>query len=170
MFPKKYRIEKPLPLDADDVTQRNWELYLSPESTYEAVHGYRRMEWEIKGSETEEDVQTIIDRFPENETIESQCGYWVRAVSGVHPFQDANHRTATQTLRYILNKSSYNIKSITPKAIERCVDESKNLKEEPDAIEVDVDNLHEKDELFRLWRDYFEFELWKEYLQGRMSY
>jgi|GEM_PF-4216478 len=165
MFSKRYRIQE-IPLDADDISERNWRLYLNPDEKYETVDSHHLVKWRIKGSETTADLEQILEEFPYKIPVENQCGYWVRAISGVHPFPNANHRTATQTLMYVLNENGYSIDEVTGGLIGRCVNWSKRMKKGSDSITVTTDNLHERDALFRLWRDYFEFELWKRYLQG----
>lgn len=166
MFPKRSRITE-IPIDEEDIIERNKSLFHIPGEKYETVNPYRRVMWEITNSETKRSLKQILTEFPYNQNVENQCGYWMRSISGVHPFPDANHRTSTATLLYVLNQNGYAIENITDRGIMRAIRLSKELKKEPGAITVTTENLHEEDALFKLWRDYFEFELWKEYFERK---
>jgi len=165
MFFNEDEITK-VPLDAEDIIERNWRFYDGEGHKYEIVNDPNRVEWEIRQNEkTRRKIECILDNFPFQETVENQCGYWVRSISGVHPFPNANHRTSTETLLYILNENGYKIAKVTKPLIGDSVNRSKKLKKPPNAIQVTTDNLRERDKLFRLWRDHFEYELWRYYVR-----
>jgi prophage maintenance system killer protein len=157
-FDDEPRIDE-LPISAEDIVERNLRIFHSTDEFYETIHSYRRTVWEIENEESHKQLQKILAEFPYDKLVEEQCAYWVRAISGVHPFQDANHRTATLTLRYVLNYNGFNVEEWGSQEIGEYVEMSKELKRAGGGISVTLENLHEEDELFELWKEFFENRL-----------
>jgi len=147
-----------IPISSEDIIERNLRLFHNPDVYYDTIHTYRRTLWEIRKDENEYKLQKIIDEFPYDRPIEEQCAYWVRAISGVHPFPDANHRTATQTLWYILYENGFEVGEWRDESVGDFVNASKNLKRYPYRIDVSLDNLRREDAIYETWKWYF----WKE--------
>ena len=103
------------------------------------------------------DLRNLMRRFPLCEPVHDQCALWVRGVAGRQFFPDANHRTAISLLRDILWTNGMPQPSWDPPHLRIARHESKKLILDTERIRLDL--LYERDELFRLWRQFFDCEL-----------
>jgi hypothetical protein len=67
------------------------------------------------------------------------------------------------------DENGFDIRTLTEDSIEedlidKSIKQSKKLKRGTASITVTVKNLRKEDRISNLWRDYFEFMLWKRYL------
>ena len=100
------------------------------------------------------DLQQVIDLFPLEEELPSQCANWIHALTGKHFFPDANHRTSIATLRQILSDNQVSELVIWDQEVLR--ERVKSSKEARNNVSVNMGNLYQKDELYGVWYDYFE--------------
>lgn len=99
------------------------------------------------------DIHRIIREFPTTAPLPEACAHWVRAIVGLHLFPDANHRTATNSLEFLLEQSVGPDITIVTDDIPRFVLHSKYTR----TFQSDVrfNTLWEQDELFAVWYRYF---------------
>lgn len=160
-FDEVYRIDDLSSLIAENFKFRNTK-FLNGEQYY-GIHEHetrietRKRIWRVRNG----DLRKVMRRFPQDEPIHDQCGLWVRGVAGRQFFPDANHRTAIALLRKLLKENGMPQPAWSVHAIQATRRKSKelinNLSSENDPI--CIDSLYERDELFRLWQEFFEREL-----------
>lgn len=103
------------------------------------------------------DIRRIIREFPTTAPLPEACAHWVRAIVGLHLFPDANHRTATNSLEYLVEQADGPTDRILTKDIPRFVLHSKFTR----TFQSDVryNTLWARDELFSVWYRYFTYNL-----------
>lgn len=141
-------------LDAEDIKLTNLEL-LNSDSGYELVADDRRTtEQRIRNVKTSR-LERLLTEFPRAEPLSQQCAHWMRAMSGIHPFPDANHRTGMATLRGLLVRNGFEglLDGWPGGDIGRAVTKGKLLRELH--TEVRYDRLWLRDELYHHWHRYF---------------
>lgn len=106
--------------------------------------------WSVRNG----DPRRVIDEFPTDEDVVNQCALWMRAIVGKHFFPDANHRTAVAVLRRLLHENGIEPGDWPIDRTERALRESHRARRESPSVRLDT--LYERDELFRVWRRYFE--------------
>lgn len=117
----------------------------------------RRRIWNVRNG----DLQRVLDEFPIDESLVEQCALWMHAVVGKHFFPDANHRTAIVLLRQLLRDNG-----IDPG--EWPIERTKEARRESHEVRrvippIRLDTLYERDELYEVWKRYFEEVLAVEY-------
>lgn len=139
-------------LDSQVVKETNQDIRESG-SAYGWVQGDRELTKQRIDNVKKKDIRRIIREFPTNEPLPSACAHWVRALVGLHLFPDANHRTATNTLEYVLIESGLPGERVVQPDIARYVLHSKYIR----TFQADVrfNTLWEEDELYQLWYRYF---------------
>lgn len=139
-------------LSSQVVKETNQDIRES-NSAYGWVQGNRELTKQRIENVKKNDIRRVIREFPTNEPLPSACAHWVRALVGLHLFPDANHRTATNTLEYVLIESGLPGEKVVQPDIARYVLHSKYIR----TFQADVrfNTLWEKDELYKLWYRYF---------------
>lgn len=142
----------------EDVKYRNTQFLTADEHPYETGLGHtetelRRQIWNVRNG----DIRTVLRTFPTDEPLREQCALWMHAFVGKHFFPDANHRTAVALLRTLLseNKIAYEEWSVEHLKNTRKLSHDVRRDIEP----VELDTLYRRDELYRLWRQFFQEEL-----------
>ena len=77
----------------------------------------------------------------------------MHAVVGKHFFEDANHRTAIALLRKLLADNDLDVDQWPTDRVRTARDESHAVRQ--DIPPVRLDTLYEKDELYRVWYEFF---------------
>jgi len=154
-------------VDVDKVITANMDEFKrsrreASDIEYEDPHSYTHLDTRRKiklGKGARHDLRRIIDDFPTDELLVEQSALWMHAIVGVHFFPDANHRTGMKTLRAMMDDNGISlfqpfgeVEDITMDALRRSKEERKN-------VDVDMGNYYEKDNLYAVWRDYFNFVL-----------
>lgn len=139
-------------LDPEDIIYQNIQ-FLENSENYGRIRGSVQKTRDRINNVREGDLQRIMDEFPRNEPLATQCAHWVRAFSGLHFFPDANHRTAMASLSALLDLHGIEYPEWSEEGIKRTVVKSKLIR----ILLVDIrfDNLWVKDEHYRLWHRFF---------------
>lgn len=139
-------------LDPEDIIYQNIQ-FLENSENYGKIRGSVQKTRDRINNVREGDIQRIMDEFPRNEPLVTQCAHWVRAFSGLHFFPDANHRTAMASLSALLDLHGIEYPEWSEEGIKRTVVKSKLIR----ILLVDIrfDNLWVKDEHYRLWHRFF---------------
>lgn len=150
--PENQRLCNFTPIDASDVKGTNQDIRESG-STYGWVQGDRELTEQRISNVIDADIRRIIREFPTYAPLPAACAHWVRSLVGLHLFPDANHRTATNTLEYVLLETGLPEDRVVQPNIARFVLHSKYIR----TFQADVrfNTLWERDELFQLWFRYF---------------
>lgn len=117
----------------------------------------RRVVWSVKKWK----LDRLLDEFPLTEAAASQCAHWMRTISGLHLFPDANHRTGMTTL-WMLAADNDLIDERhpwpgTPEEIGKAVLLSKFYRYL--SSDVTLSTLWRKDALYWHWYQYFDYLL-----------
>lgn len=134
-------------LDAHVRKELNTDIY----SDSDAAHGNvrqddRQLTQQRIGSVSDTDIHRIIREFPTSSPLPEACAHWIRAIVGLHLFPDANHRTAMNSLEYLIERSGGPNDRIIQESINRFVPHSKYTR----AFQSDIrfNTLWAKNELF----------------------
>jgi len=139
-------------LDAETIITFNFDRY--EQDTYGLVRGSHATTKQRIGNVSEGDLNRVIREFPTNEPLIQQCAHWVRAISGLHFFPDANHRTAIGSLRALLALNGVEMPEEWPgRELDRTIIKAKFVRNF--VVDVRFDNLWRKDELYQLWHRHF---------------
>lgn len=139
-------------LDAETIIAFNFERYEN--DTYGLVRNSRTVTERRIGNVSESDLDRVISEFPTAEPLIQQCAHWVRAISGLHFFPDANHRTAIGSLRALLYFNDVDVPDNWPgRELDRTIIKAKFIRDF--VVDVRFDNLWQRDELYRLWHRHF---------------
>lgn len=139
-------------IDAETIIAFNFDRYEN--DTYGLVRGSRSLTKQRIGNVAECDLDRVIREFPTEEPFIQQCAHWVRAISGLHFFPDANHRTAMGSLRVLLYYNAILPPDEWPgRELDRRVIKAKFIRNF--IVDVRFDNLWRKDELYHLWHRHF---------------
>ncbi|WP_255194091.1 Fic family protein [Natronobeatus ordinarius] len=117
----------------------------------------RRRIWNVRNG----DLQRVLDGFPTDEPLVEQCALWMHAVVGKHFFPDANHRTAIVLLRQLLRDNGIDPGEWPIERTKEARRESHEVCREIPPVRLDA--LYERDELYGVWKRYFEEVLTVEY-------
>ena len=113
--------------------------------------------WRVRNG----DLNTVLEEFPTDRPLPEQCALWMRAVVGKHFFEDANHRTAMALLRKLLRENDIAAGEWPVERVEEVRDRSHAVRQEIPPVRLDT--LYEKDELYRVWLQFFTDVLPEEY-------
>lgn len=139
-------------IDAETIIAFNFERYEN--DTYGLVRGSREVTKRRIGNVSESDLGRVLREFPTTEPLTQQCAHWVRAISGLHLFPDANHRTAIGSLRALLYFNDVEAPPDWPgRELDRTIIKAKFVRNF--VVDVRFDNLWQRDELYRLWHRHF---------------
>lgn len=105
--------------------------------------------WRVRNG----DLNTVLEEFPTDRPLPEQCTLWMHAVVGKHFFEDANHRTAMVLLRRLLRDNGVDIGNWPTDRVREIRDESHAVRQKIPPIRLDT--LYEKDELYRVWLQFF---------------
>ena len=149
-------------LGAENIKFRNTK-FLTNDNDYYGILDHeswietRRRIWRVRNG----DLRKMMRRFPVDEPVHDQCALWVRGVAGRQFFPDANHRTAISLLRDVLlaNGMPQPPWSSTHSALAREHSKKIILRKIQRNESIRLDTLYERDDLFRLWRQFFDREL-----------
>jgi len=156
-----YRITDLSSLSAEDFKIRNTKFLMG--DTHYDVNMYpskariRHDIWAVRNH----NLRRVLREFPTDEPLVDQCALWMHAVVGKHFFPDANHRTAMALLRRLLYENGIEPGDWPIERTEKARDDSHEVRAEIPPIRMDM--LYERDELFDLWRRYFDDVLPKKY-------
>lgn len=146
------RIKDTRGMDAETIIAFNFDRYENDH--YGLVHGSRADTKQRIGNVSESDLDRVIREFPLNQPLIQQCAHWVRAISGLHFFPDANHRTAIGTLRGLLFLNDIIRPDGWPgRELDRTIIKAKFIRNF--VVDVRFDNLWQKDELYQIWHRHF---------------
>ncbi|WP_122089793.1 hypothetical protein [Halalkalicoccus subterraneus] len=151
-------------LDGQTVKAINLELSRESEQTYGWIRNNRDLTRQRIRNVQDTAIHRLIREFPTNDPLPAQSAHWVRALVGLHLFPDANHRTATNTLEYLIEQELGMATAVVQESIDRTVLQSKYIR----TFHADVrcNRLWERDELFQLWHRYFT-KAFTETIEGR---
>jgi len=139
-------------LDAETIITFNFDRY--EDDTYGLVQDSHVATKQRIGNVSESDLDRVIREFPTNEPLIQQCAHWVRALSGLHFFPDANHRTAIGSLRALLSLNDIETPEEWPgQELDRTIIKAKFVRNF--VVDVRFDTLWRKDELYQLWHRHF---------------
>ncbi|TKX59769.1 hypothetical protein EXE48_13385 [Halorubrum sp. ASP1] len=145
-------------VNAQVIKQLNKEFYEEPGSTYgEVRENEPGLTKQRISNVIDSDIRRLIREFPTTAPLPEACAHWIRAIVGLHLFPDANHRTATNSLEYLVEQSDGPSDRIITPSIPRFVLHSKYTR----TFQSDVryNTLWAKDELFSVWHRYFTHTL-----------
>jgi hypothetical protein len=101
-------------------------------------------------------MSEFFERFPRDEPLLVQSAFWMRWFAGMHFFEDANHRTGMSSLRTTMRTNGTEpppkLDDVGDKAY-GVLDDSKEVR---DYCEVSEENMFEKDDLYEVWKGYFD--------------
>ena len=140
-------------IDGQTVKQINFEISEETDRIYGWIRDNRDLTRRRIRNVPDTDIHRVIREFPTNDPLPAQCAHWIRTVVGLHLFPDANHRTATNTLEYLIEHELDVGHELVQESIGRTVLLSKYIR----TFHADVrfNRLWERDELFQLWHRYF---------------
>lgn len=140
-------------LDGQTVKAINLELSRESDQTYGWIRNDRDLTRRRIRNVQDTAIHRLIREFPTNDPLPAQSAHWVRALVGLHLFPDANHRTAMNTLEYLIEQELGVATDVVQESIDRTVLQSKYIR----TFHADVrfNRLWERDELFQLWYRYF---------------
>lgn len=140
--------------DARLLRQINRDFLEDDTFTYGYVRGDRRRTERQLANVERYEIDRVLREFPRTESLFRQCAHWVRAITGLHFFPDANHRTAMSSLYTILSATGH--ETVADRLdfdwIGLAVSRSKLLRRYH--CEVNFSTLWERDELFHHWHRY----------------
>lgn len=157
--PKEWsRITDLSTLSPETIKYRNTQFLKDDDHPYEmgfqeTQQELRRRAWNARNG----DLRRVMREFPTDEPLREQCALWMHALVGKHFFPDANHRTAVATLRTLLRTNDI---QYTNWSIERLRDvRERSHKVRREVADVRMDSLYRRDDLYRVWLDFFVDEL-----------
>ena len=137
---------------AEDIKYRNSQFLFGPGpyrvKPHQTKSDVRKVIWRTRNGS----IRRVIRRFPRDATLLEQCAFWMRAWTGKHFFQDANHRTAIALLRDLLQHRGFEIGVWDTNRSISAVRESKI---ERSKRNFPLDSLYQKDQHYRTWLFYF---------------
>lgn len=138
---------------AEDIKFRNTK-FLFGDGPYRIKHYESRGDtkakiWRVRNG----DIRKLLRRFPRDCCLRRQCAFWMRAWTGKHLFQDANHRTAIALLRELLDHKGLRRKERWP--VERTQQAIRESKLERPERTYPLDRLYKNDAHFWTWWFYF---------------
>lgn len=166
-FPEP-RISRVFALSQLVIKRRNSEFYeaaMKPNSDIDVDYSVdvlderrkRRVVWSVKKWK----LERLLNEFPRFEGVVSQCAHWMRTISGLHLFPDANHRTGMATLWMLVADNDIIDEDHpwpgTVEEIGKAVLLSKFNRYL--ASKVDFRTLWRKDNLYWHWHQYFDYLL-----------
>ena len=161
MANEEYRITDLSSFSAEDFKIRNTKFLMG--STHYDMNQYpsedriRHDIWVVRNH----NLRRVLREFPTDEPLVDQCALWMHAVVGKHFFPDANHRTAMALLRRLLRDNGIEPGKWPVERTKQARDKSHDVRAEIPRVRMDT--LYERDELFELWRQYFEDVLQEKY-------
>lgn len=132
---------------------RNTAFLDDPDEPYELRGEYDRTRqyiWSTRNGS----LRRLLREFPIDEPLVDQCAHWMHAVVGKHFFRDANHRTAMFVLRRLLRANEIELGNWPEQRVAEASRESHRVRYEIESVRVD--SLYRRDELFEVWRRFFE--------------
>lgn len=141
-------------IDPENFKYRNTKFLADQELRYDNPQGksftqQRDDIWRVRNS----DLNTVFEEFPTDQPLPEQCALWMHAVVGKHFFEDANHRTAMVLLRKLLRDNEIDIGQWPTDRVREVRDQSHAVRQEIPPVHLDT--LFEKDELYRVWLQFF---------------
>ncbi|MFQ3477407.1 hypothetical protein HKK80_14405 [Halonotius sp. F2-221B] len=141
-------------LDPENFKFRNEKFLLNRSLHYDNPHDRSISEqrddiWRVRNG----DIARVLEEFPTDRPLPEQCALWMHAVVGKHFFEDANHRTAIALLRKLLADNDLDVDQWPTDRVRTARDESHAVRQ--DIPPVRLDTLYEKDELYRVWYEFF---------------
>lgn len=151
--PDEWRLRDFSSLDGETVKQINFEIVEDKTSIYGWIEDSPDKTRNRISNVPETFIHRIIREFPTHDPLPDQCAHWVRSFAGLHFFPDANHRTATNTIEFLVEEDVGPSKQLVQQGIERTVLHSKFVR--AFQSEVRFNTLWCRDELFHVWHRYF---------------
>lgn len=151
-FTKSNRLNDFSNLDGETVKRINLDMLADGAEEYGRLEGSRGSTRRRIENVPDTDLHRIMREFPTNDPLARQCAHWLRALSGLHLFPDANHRTAMNSLS-VLYETRTGEPLPTGANIERVVLESKLARHL--LSNVAFDSLWVRDSLYDVWHRYF---------------
>lgn len=141
-------------IEPENFKYRN-AAFLEGDSHYDVLPHQTRQElrdriWNVRNG----DIRRVLDEFPVAEPVVVQSALWMHAVVGKHFFPDANHRTAVALLRRLLRENGIDPGDWPIERTEQARAESHTIRRQIDPVRLDT--LYHRDELFEVWRRYFQ--------------
>ena len=141
-------------LDPENFKFRNEKFLLNRSLHYDnpydkSISEQRDDIWRVRNG----DIARVLEEFPTDRPLPEQCALWMHAVVGKHFFTDANHRTAIALLRKLLADNDLDVDQWPTDRVRTARDESHAVRQ--DIPPVRLDTLYEKDELYRVWYEFF---------------
>ena len=141
-------------LDPENFKFRNEKFLLNRSLHYDNPHDRSISEqrddiWRVRNG----DIERVLEEFPTDRPLPEQCALWMHAVVGKHFFADANHRTAIALLRKLLDDNDIAVDQWPTDRVRTARDESHAVRQ--DIPPVRLDTLYEKDDLYRVWYEFF---------------
>jgi hypothetical protein len=145
-------------INAKVIKQLNQDFYDADNSVYGDIRKDRPELTEQRICNViDSDIHRLIREFPTTAPLPEACAHWIRAIVGLHLFPDANHRTATNSLEFLVEQSDGPSDRIITQSIPRFVIHSKYTRTFQSDIRYNT--LWAKDELFSVWYRYFTHTL-----------
>ncbi len=135
------------------IIKRNLDIMKDSDMEYDRIGDPLKTRKNIKSRNNQKNLQKVIDNFPFDENLPSQCSFWMHALVGKHFFPDGNHRTAILTLRGILKANNIEPWEIKEKEITNVVKKSKKARRN---LSINMGNIYQKDRLFNVWKEYLD--------------
>jgi len=102
-------------------------------------------------------ISEFFDEFPTDIIFLEQAGLWMRWFSGMHFFEDGNHRTGIASLRRAAEANNIEeppkFDEVDREVTETALDASKAVRED---VDVSQEMMFVRDDLYEVWRSYFE--------------
>jgi len=141
-------------LSPEDIKQRN-TAFLIGDAQYDVLPYQTRDElreriWRVRNG----DLRRVLEDFPRDEPLVEQCALWVHALAGRHFFPDANHRTAIALLRRLLRVNGIGAGAWPADRTAEAREASHRIRASIEPVRLDT--LYRRDDLYRVWRQYFE--------------
>jgi len=149
-------------IDPENFKYRNEKFLLNRSLHYDNPHDRSISEqrddiWRVRNG----DLDRVLEEFPTDRPLPEQCALWMHAVVGKHFFEDANHRTAIALLRKLLADNDLDVDPWSTDRVRAARDDSHAVRQ--DIPPVRLDTLYEKDDLYRVWYEFFTDVLPDEY-------
>ena len=149
-------------IDPENFKYRNEKFLLNRSLHYDNPHDRSISEqrddiWRVRNG----DLDRVLEEFPTDRPLPEQCALWMHAVVGKHFFEDANHRTAIALLRKLLADNDLDVDPWPTDRVRAARDDSHAVRQ--DIPPVRLDTLYEKDDLYRVWYEFFTDVLPDEY-------